>query len=580
MRRKGIFTLLTAAFMVLAFSAVTFAANNVRLTTTVPNIPRSLCYQAGTDTMEFDTGSAIAEMDVMQFTLNNNITVCKAIDFFVTVNAGGAAVALETSADAPIATTNGSVNAAGGTGQWGFLVQAAAGSQIITVTFRVRDTVTGAMLPSAARVMTFTGAVAADKFLVKLFDGKFGFGTSLIYTPVAGPLYTTALTAITGPTTNILCINTMNDPLLQEYVQNTPDSIPVLAINKLFFSGDYRIAHIMAEQLYSVVPCAKATVGHIKIGAQGQPDTCQSFDFEVAGAGLTGPPPYCADHLAGNRAIITTSSTFAPVPYSVTMQIVVERAGVALAVPGVYWSSTAPGSEGDTSLANACAVAAVPWVGTTYRQNDAVTAAAPRAVSGANCDLLVAQKAVYLDQPLGLLTIAGDSYLYINLPDFNYDPAEILAGDVVKVKMTFTKTGCGSIGPLYVTVGTFGCGAAPVTGSAILCPYVTSLHQGDNFWSGIAIVNTSATAAGTVALTAYKQDGTTATFTTPSIPAGEMYVSQVGSGVPPYIVWAGTTPANVPAFIRATSTTIPAGSLEGFVMMSDSTTESMGYLCK
>ena len=173
--------------MVLVFSAMALAANNVRLTTTVPNIPRSLCYQAGTDTLEFDNLTSIQVGDVIQFTLNNNITTCKAIDMFITVNGANSAV-LETSADAPVATTGGTVSLAGAGKQWGFLVRASSGSQIITAQLRTRDTGTSSLdaLPSAS-VMVFNGTAATDKLLLKLFDGKFGFGTSNIYT------YTTAL---------------------------------------------------------------------------------------------------------------------------------------------------------------------------------------------------------------------------------------------------------------------------------------------------------------------------------------------------------------------------------------------------
>ena len=353
-------------------------------------------------------------------------------------------------------------------------------------------------------------------------------------------------------------------------MQNTPDSLPVLPGTRLFFSGDYRIAHIMAEQTFSVVPCEKSTVGHIKIGAQGQPDTCQSFDFEVAGAGTTGPPPYCSDHKAGNRLIIAGSAAFDPVPYVVEMQIVVERGGTQKAIPGVYWSATVPGSEGETSLANACGVGATPWALTTYRENDGTTAATPRAISAASCDLTAAEKAVYLDQPATVLTVAGDTYLYINLPDFNYDPAEIQEGDVVKVKITLTKAGCGKIGPLTVTIGTFGCAATPLGGSSILCPYVHSLAAGDTFWSGLALTNTSASAV-TVTLTALKADGSSATATETIDPQG--VIAKALSA----FTWTGTTPSEVHAYITADST---GPGLNGFAIMWDGTSTSMGYLCK
>ena len=88
MRKKGIFTLLTTVCMVLAFATMTFAANQVVLKTTVPNIPKSTCYQAGTDSMEFDGGSKVREGDTIQFTLNNKVTVCKSLNFFLSLGTG------------------------------------------------------------------------------------------------------------------------------------------------------------------------------------------------------------------------------------------------------------------------------------------------------------------------------------------------------------------------------------------------------------------------------------------------------------------------------------------------------------
>ncbi|MDO8784881.1 MAG: hypothetical protein Q7J12_01555, partial [Syntrophales bacterium] len=146
MRRKGIFTLLTAAFMVLAFSAMAFAVDQVFMKTTVPNIPKSTCYQAGTDTMEFDEASSMVEGDVITYTLNNRVTICKAIDMFVTLAPSSGV--LDTTGAQPVSATS-----AGGAGitpivgaiplQWGFRVQGPVGSQIITLTLYQINTADG-----------------------------------------------------------------------------------------------------------------------------------------------------------------------------------------------------------------------------------------------------------------------------------------------------------------------------------------------------------------------------------------------------------------------------------------------------
>jgi len=576
MKRKGIFTILAALFMVLAFSAMALAANNVRLTTTVPNIPKSTCYQAGTDTLEFDHLTAIAEGDVTQFTLNNKVTVCKAIDMFVTVAAPGAGV-LETAAAAPVATTGGAVNALGGTAQWGFLVQAATGSQLIRVTLRVRSA-TGLLDPIVgARVMTFTGTAATDRLLLKLFDGKFGSVTSLIYTPVAAA-YNTLLTPLTGPTTNILCIDTLTQDYMDEYVQNTPDSIPVKFVNKLFYSGDYRIAHIMAAQTFNLLTCKGATCGHIWLGVGGQNVNCTAFEYETFGS-ATGANGYCADHKADAgylpKLIIQTSQPFDLVSYIVSAEILVN--GVA-GEHGVYWSNVAPLYKTSATTTCGTAVGAIPFAGVAYLRGDGVTVPVPVAPIVANCaGVAAAAKAVKFTTTAGPLFIAGDYFFELNLPAFNYNLAEVNAGDLVEVRVTLTKGTCGTQ-TFTLCIGTFGCVVVPpgpAPGAMRLCPYVTSLAAGDAFWNGIAIANEGAV-AGDVTITAYKNDNTTATATV-NVPANGMVVSLVSD-----FTWTGTTPAGVPAYLtlQAAAGTIAGGNMDAFVMMADGATNSMGYLCK
>jgi hypothetical protein len=278
-----------------------------------------------------------------------------------------------------------------------------------------------------------------------------------------------------------------------------------------------------------------------------------------------------------NKLIIATSGTL-PVhsDYKATLQIIVERAGVAKAVPGVYWSDTVLGYAVDDDLPGVCAARTSPLGASAYTKADGATAATPIGTKS-SCSLAAVAKAVYMTSPTTINVAAGQKYVYLDMPAFNYALDEIAAGDVVKVKVTLS-SGCDSIGPFYFTVGTFGCGAVPVVGAAITCPYVTSLAAWDcanvgTYWNGIAIVNTNAS-AGNVTLTAYKNDGTSATATV-AIPANQMVVKTVNA-----LGWVGTTPDGVPAYITATSTDIPAGSLSAFVMMADGATNSMGYLCR
>ena len=433
MKRKSIFTVLAAVFMVLAFSAMAFAANQVFLKTTVPNIPKSTCYQAGTDTMEFDHLSNMAEGDVIEFTLNNNVTVCKAINMFVTF--ATKAGTLDTTGDLPVSTTGGTINAAAAGQQWGFLVQAPTGQQVIRLTLRQRVTASGLLATlTPANVVTFTGNDNTSKFVVKLFDGKIGNANSGIWkqaspTPVANQ-YETAILS----TDNALCIDTLTLDYQGEYVQNTPNSIPGSVQQKLNFSGDYTIAHIMAAQTLNLVTCKGATCGSILLGALGQTNSCTSFDYETIGT--TGGNPYCVDHTAdtvnvpGNlpKFIIQTSQEFqANVLYTVTAEIRVN--GVA-GDHGVYWTSTAP--QYKTSDLSTCgtAVGTSPFNNgvTYYRADGTTTVATPHAAGNNTCAAVkTEEKAVSFKTGAQALFAAGQFFFELNLPPFIYNLAEVNA---------------------------------------------------------------------------------------------------------------------------------------------------------
>ena len=169
---------------------------------------------------------------------------------------------------------------------------------------------------------------------------------------------------------------------------------------------------------------------------------------------------------------------------------------------------------------------------------------------------------------------AGEFFLCFDLPPFNYDPAEIQAGDVVKVRVTLTGAGCLQIQMPDFEVGTFGCALAPPPTGALLFPYFTGVSAGD-WWNGIVIVNTGST-PGTATLTVHQKDGATGTFTTPTIPAGSLFVDLLenitfsGSGL-------GGNTAGI--WIGVTTSGISTSAVDGFGMMAiDSQGEAMGYL--
>jgi hypothetical protein len=219
--------------------------------------------------------------------------------------------------------------------------------------------------------------------------------------------------------------------------------------------------------------------------------------------------------------------------------------------------------------------------GVTYLRGDGVTAvpgAALVAIGVNNCAAVVAaSKAVSFASTAAVIFGATDLFFELNLPDFVYNLAEINAGDIVSVRVTLSQATCGSV-TFDLCMGTFGCGAAPLgAGTLRFCPYVTSLAAGDDYWNGSAIVNTGAV-TGTVAVTATKQDGTTATFTTPAIgpiaSGNTMYVTLLGD----VTTWVGTTPLGMPASLSVQAA--DGMTIDAFVMMADGGSNSMGYLCR
>jgi len=570
MRRKGIFTIFAAIFMVLAFSAVTFAANQVVLKTTVPNIPKSECYQAGTDTMEFDSGTVMREGDVIQFTLNNKVTVCKNIDMWLRISDDFLANALtmDTSADAPVALTGGTLTAtATGTGEWGFIISGTnsdtPAGQVITLTLRRRnDLVAPAwpLLPLENNTITYAGGVVTDRLIVKLFDAKMFSTVSAFYKKsVASPQPNEWPTKFAGTDglKNVLCIDTLTQNYMDEYVQNTPDSIPLNVANKLNFSGDYRIAHIMLEQTYNIFPCKGPVAGHIDMPTTTQ-TACVAFDFESAATG------YCTDHKA-SRFILQTSQAYEVTDYVVTMDILVN--GVA-GDHGVYWSTDAVGYGAYSASASACNNAVAGTLAPSYYKADGVTEVNAAAAITACNTVEAGYKANRLVTPASSLgTVFGSSYfLYFDFPRFNWNLSEITAGDVVSVKVTLTKSTCGKVGEWTIPVGTFGC-----SGSAcnLTFPYFTSLTAGD-YWNGIAVVNTGST-AGTATFKAYEKDGSVGEVAAVAIPAKGMYVNLLEA-----MPWTGTGLGGQPLFIRVETNF----TCDGFGMLAQPTTTggSMGYL--
>lgn len=587
MRKKGFFTLFMTVFCVVAFAGMAFAAQNIFLKTTVPNIPKSPCYQAGTESLSLDNGTVLTNGDVFRYTLSNNVTVCKNINFYLRVHDGlaiaDAALPASTPAE-PVTSTDPAVDALNlggglqGTGlDFGLLVTGNAGSQVVNVQLVSRNKATGAISSTTAFTLTFVAGVPANQLIIKLFDEKFlspyfwkiSTGTAYLndsnFVPVAPA---TAFNA----TDNTLCINTSSDLWLGEYVQFTANSLPAPTGVPVAFSGDFFIAHMFASATYAIEFCKGAIVGHIKMGsfaAEQGADSCPGFDFEP-------PVNYCTDHNSLNRVIIHSIDApfVASGDYTLKLEIQVDRKdgnGFLSGDRGVYFQAgSEPQSAMGSDKAGACAAVLGP-IGASTRFLANGTTTSPGAPADSVCTIAAANRAVILTTAASSMNINGtDSYLKIDLPVLKYDLSTIKAGDEVRIKITLTRGACIQIGPLTVNIGTFGCGAVAQSGS-LLFPYFTYLNSGSgptDWWDGIVIINRGTT-AGTATLKATQKDNTVATATV-TVPAKSLYVNLLEN-----ITWTGTVNGNA-CYIEVTT---DYSNPDGFGMIAKEVTgESMGYL--
>jgi hypothetical protein len=172
------------------------------------------------------------------------------------------------------------------------------------------------------------------------------------------------------------------------------------------------------------------------------------------------------------------------------------------------------------------------------------------------------------------------SYWLIDIPPIRISSSVLHNCEVISVKIeTLDQSSggicrdCNATCECIIDVAKVCC-ETPTMGSCLF-PYFASLTEPtatQPWWNGIAIVNTGST-AGTATLTAHQQDGATGTYTTPSIPAGSIFVRTLDS-----IAFEGSGLGDLPVWINVVTT---FSLMDGFALMADSDTgESMGYLCR
>ncbi len=624
--RKGTFRLLIALAAVLAFAGTAFGAGQVTLKTTVPNIPKSVSFQAGTVTMEMDHLTEMREGDIIQFTTSNGTTISKEIDFYLRLTDGAVNFNPGQATTLPISTSDAAnqINiAAPAAGfDYGFLLRGRFGSQVITATFGRRNTTTGEFLAvtdptdanfDAGSVFTFDanqaggGNISTDRLVIRLFDEKDGTAGGAFQGPFVDglgfffrdePATTTAVdyTLTADPTTtrggagenqtnefiwsdNTLCIDTLTQDFQAEFVEVTPDSRPTdwdgtVTRNALSFSGDFRIAKILAEQELDFATCKGAVTGNILDPAVGQTAvTCRNFDFETG----TG---YCAGSHSGNKVIIESlNGPFAEgAEFRLTLDIMVNG---QTGDRGVYFSSNGGVQvEGYETLAEACGGAGLSGLPGNFFRADGV-AAAPSA--GNQCTVANNNRAVQFVSQLSRMSLNentpfNDRFIYIDLPALTYDNSLIQDDDVVSVRVSLAQEPCGFAFQDSLTLGTFGCGAAPTAMNALLFPFFTSADSAA-FDSAFVVTNLG-NAEGDVTLFWYEEDGDAfrATVPTPVAPRS-IWNSGLVRTLPERLPWtqiAGSgTPGDAPTYMVA-CTQFPSDGF-GFIFNGPEG-NSMGYI--
>ncbi|MHB8910683.1 MAG: hypothetical protein ACYDAA_17555 [Syntrophales bacterium] len=335
------------------------------------------------------------------------------------------------------------------------------------------------------------------------------------------------------------------------------------------------------------------------IACVGEQSTCVPaiFNYQTR-SGYSGvTSPYTMD-ATPYRAIFnvcncTNAGTTFVTGHRIGIRMTILVNGTATDTQGAYWADSAAttvdfrafAQPADTCVVGAWTATSVKTFGLgSYYKADGTTAATP--TSASPCATAADNRAVIYqtNADQGYTIQATDETLklsrwWINIPNIRVDPATLHNGEVIAVKIETLDQSTGGICALCVATCECTIEVAKVCpqggASSCLFPYFTSTTAANGtqpYWNGIAIVNTGST-AGTATLKVYQKDGSTGTFTTPSIPAKSMYVAALEN-----VGFTGTGLGDQPLYINVTST---FGSIDGFAMIANTETgESMGYLCR
>ena len=472
MRNKTLLTILVSFLAIFCMVGTSMAANSATMNSDKPIIPKSTCGNAGNISLILDRNTIMHEGDVVRFLLDDGVTVCGNINYFLQILNNGTAVIANGATD-PIQSTSNSAagsdflvysngglvtgaitsNGAttnGSTVDVGFLVQATDGSRLINVTLAVRDQANNEVAADSTSDLTITYKAdsAQDLLTFKFFDRN--TSAAFFKEPVTGTptLYDTNLNAVSD---NVLCVNT--SAFSGSLVHAIPESRPAQsnATYQLSFLGDYIVAQLVSAVTYKIEPACKDAICNyvpisLSVDQQNNPiPATGSFDFGSYSTGAaaasaedrwksSGYATPCVGDAIGNGIIVyKDGDTFDDgAQFQVTLTV---RVGTTADAAKAEWNAAAVTDYWTSSNAAAnCNTDQGPLTTTAAGSPD-------WAFSGTGANLNTQTKVTYT------VTSAQSSMnaILLDLPQIDMDLTKVAAGQKVYLDVSLVKLPCGGV---------------------------------------------------------------------------------------------------------------------------------------
>jgi hypothetical protein len=337
------------------------------------------------------------------------------------------------------------------------------------------------------------------------------------------------------PEDNVLCITTNLGATLVngQYVWATPDSQPgtVAGSSQVSFSGDYTIANISGSEGYTVQPVGKGICETVTIGTSfdqygnpiGDETTLDVGDYDDGGC--TGSrwsdQVNTCETGDGFGVLISKSSNFgAADAYRLELSLAVSSDG----------GSTYTDIDGDDAWFagdNVAYETSASNVGNAQCSGTAADATTAMNLTTNETDNTDSMPYIQGSDYTTVLSNTYDSYL-IDVGTIGYLKSAFAAGDIIALKVVVYKFPCGLVATEYVCLAT-AVAQCPTSGGGtsytVFYPYGVGANNAQ-FWSGIAVVNTSSV-DGTAVATFYGDLGGQSAYTV-DVPARGMVTFSMG----------------------------------------------------